>query len=107
MTSDAQPQLKGQSLIDSFLSQDSGRIQLSETAAEEPAAPTADEPQEEPEEEFFTETLARIYIKQGRYQKALDILGRLSSQHPQKNLYFEDQMRFLEKLIINNSKNKN
>lgn len=62
---------------------------------------------EEIEEEYFTETLARIYIKQGRYQKALDIIGRLNQQFPKKNAYFADQMRFLEKLIINNSNNKN
>ena len=59
----------------------------------------------EEEEEYFTETLARIYIKQGRYQKALDIIGRLNQQFPHKNAYFADQMRFLEKLIINNNNN--
>jgi len=60
--------------------------------------------EEEPaEEEYFTETLARIYIKQGRYQKALDIIHRLSSNYPEKNVYFADQIRFLEKLIINNN----
>ena len=55
------------------------------------------------DEEYFTETLARIYIRQGRYQKALDIISRLSSKYPQKNAYFADQIRFLEKLIINNN----
>ena len=63
--------------------------------------------EEDVEEEYFTETLARIYIKQGRYQKALDIIGRLSERYPKKNAYFADQIRFLEKLIINsNNKNK-
>jgi predicted Zn-dependent protease len=57
-----------------------------------------------PEEEYFTETLARIYIKQGRYSKALEIIQRLSLQFPKKNAYFADQIRFLEKLIINNNK---
>jgi predicted Zn-dependent protease len=82
----------------------------SEYDAEDAAAASADEEateafEEEPaEEEYFTETLARIYIKQGRYQKAHDIIGRLSKQYPQKNVYFADQMRFLEKLIINNNK---
>ena len=55
------------------------------------------------EEEYFTETLARIYIKQGRYSKALEIIQRLSLQVPKKNAYFADQIRFLEKLIINNN----
>ena len=54
---------------------------------------------------IFTETLARIYIKQGKYERALQIIEKLNKQHPHKNSYFTDQMRFLEKLIINN-KNK-
>jgi hypothetical protein len=57
------------------------------------------------DEEYFTETLARIYIKQGRYQKALDIITRLSERYPHKNVYFADQIRFLEKLIINSENN--
>ena len=53
---------------------------------------------------YFTETLARIYIKQGRYSKALEIIQRLNLVYPKKNRYFADQIRFLEKLIINNNK---
>ena len=99
------PQLKGQSLIDHFLQEEQGRIQLSDLPQEETEERVnASEQGESVEEEYFTETLARIYIRQGRYQKALDIIGRLSGQHPEKNIYFEDQMRFLEKLIINNNK---
>ena len=104
------PQMKGQDLIDTFLQQEQGRIQLSQSADEETTADIQEEPQadeEDQEEEYFTETLARIYIKQGRYQKALDIIGRLNQQFPHKNAYFADQMRFLEKLIINNNKIKN
>lgn len=47
----------------------------------------------------FTETLARIYIKQGKYQRALDIIRRLHEKHPGKSMHYADQMRFLEKLI--------
>ena len=110
------PQMKGQDLIDNFLEQEQGRIMLNlsdvadiaDTADSVTLADTSDaDAEEDIEEEYFTETLARIYIKQGRYQKALDIIGRLHQQYPQKNAYFVDQMRFLEKLIINNSNNKN
>ncbi len=54
----------------------------------------------------FTETLARIYIKQGKYERALDIISRLYKKHPHKSAYYTDQMRFLEKLIINSKNNK-
>ncbi len=50
---------------------------------------------------YFTETLAKIYIKQHRYEKALEIIKKLSLNYPKKNAYFADQIRFLEKLIIN------
>lgn len=66
------------------------------------------EPASEPEpldESCFTETLAHIYIRQKRYDKALEILERISLINPKKNAYFADQIRFLRKLI-NNTKKK-
>jgi hypothetical protein len=57
------------------------------------------------EEEFFTETLAQIYIKQQKFERALEIIRALSADNPKKNSYFADQIRFLEKLIeINKNK---
>ena len=103
-TADNAPQLKGHDLIDNFLQQEQGRIML----ADLPQDGNDDIQQDNDDagdEEYFTETLARIYIKQGRYQKALDIISRLSGKYPQKNAYFADQIRFLEKLIINSKNN--
>jgi len=62
------------------------------------------EEEKDGEQGYFTETLARIYIKQGNYNKALEIIQQLSLQNPKKNAYFADQIRFLEKLIINSNK---
>lgn len=62
-----------------------------------------DNEDKEPAESYFTETLAKIYIKQGRYEKALEIIKRLNLIYPKKNSYFADQIRFLEKLLLNNS----
>ncbi len=53
------------------------------------------------EEEFLTESLAHIYIKQRKYERALEIIKEISLKNPEKNVYFADQIRFLEKLIIN------
>ena len=99
------PQLIGQELIDSFINNDKTRIVLPEQPQQTPdLEQPAENDGKEPEEGYFTETLARIYIKQGRYSKALEIIQRLSLQYPKKNAYFADQIRFLKKLIINNNK---
>ena len=55
---------------------------------------------------IFTETLARIYIKQGKYERAYQIIDRLYKQHPQKSAFYIDQLRFLEKLMLNEKKRK-
>ena len=101
------PELRGQSLIDNFLAGENERISLDLNA------PTADVESESekhaiPEEtgtesSFFTETLANIYIKQGKYSKALEIIKRLYLEFPNKNRYFADQIRFLE-IIIKHTK---
>ena len=56
---------------------------------------------EELDDSYFTETLAKIYIKQRRYSKALEIIRKLNLKYPKKSIYFADQIRFLEKLVIN------
>ena len=71
---------------------------------EEPADEPADESTvNDNSDTYFTETLARIYIKQGKYAKAIEIIRRISLLYPQKNRYFADQIRFLEKLLLNES----
>ena len=96
------PEMKGQNLIDLFINTDKGRIILSEEPLlTPPVVETVENSENITDEGYFTETLARIYIKQGRYSKALEIIRRLSLVYPKKNAYFADQIRFLEKLIIN------
>lgn len=52
------------------------------------------------ENSLLSESLAKIYIKTGRYERAYEILNRLSLAVPEKNAYFADQLRFLRKLIV-------
>ncbi len=55
---------------------------------------------------FLTETLAQVYIKQKKYEQALTIIKRLSLNFPEKSIYFADQIRFLEYLILNDKNKK-
>ena len=80
---------------------------LSEPADMETTEPDAqDDEDERPSEAFFTETLAQIYIKQQKYERALEIIRALYLNNPKKNGYFADQIRFLEKLILINKSKK-
>ena len=96
------PELRGQHLIDDFLAGDNERISLNLNAPAENEKEGNTET-ESTETSFFTETLANIYIKQGKYEKALEIIKRLYLEFPNKNRYFADQIRFLE-IIIKHTK---
>lgn len=68
------------------------------------SAPAAAPPSEESApEELLSETLSKIYIQQQHYDKALRIIRSLSLNYPEKNRFFADQIRFLERLIANNN----
>jgi len=47
---------------------------------------------------------AKKYIKEKKYQEAIVILKELNFNNPKKSIYFADQIRFLEKIIQNNTK---
>ena len=89
------PKMKGQSLIDDFINIDKGRFTLNEEA---PSMPIVEEEPENdenaPNEGIFTETLARIYIKQGKYSQALEIIQRLSLVYPKKMLTLQTKSAF-------------
>ncbi|MDU1889136.1 MAG: hypothetical protein E6767_00480 [Dysgonomonas sp.] len=100
--------LKHQDIIDSFInkSEEEGiRIYADEEKMDNASAPDLETDDELEEDIFFTETLAKIYVKQKKYEKAYKIIKHLSLNYPKKNIYFADQLSFLEKLIIN-SKHK-
>ena len=95
------------SIIDNFIQNTSDGIQLQEEVEYVPETDSSgEEASNGGEESFFTMTLAKIYIKQGRYEKALEIIRKVNLNNPKKNSYFADQIRFLQKLIVN-SKHQN
>ncbi len=71
----------------------------SSVPSEPPARPSLEA---ELEESLLSETLSKIYIQQQHYDKALRIIRALSLNYPEKNRFFADQIRFLERLIANN-----
>ncbi|MCM1520696.1 MAG: hypothetical protein NC098_07920 [Lachnoclostridium sp.] len=80
------------------------------TSADSPEPPQPEErkspspaPAEAPAESSLSESLAKIYIKQQRYDKAYEIIRHLCLNNPKKSVYFADQLRFLQKLMLNRS----
>jgi len=76
-----------------------------------PVAPAEEsEPEPEPlvpvsdpastDDSLLSESLAKVYIRQHRYAKAYEIIEGLSLNFPEKSIYFADQLRFLQKLML-------
>ena len=97
--------MRYQEIIDSFIEKAaSDEVFVPSKLKEHNAAQVID--RESGDDEFLSETLTRVYIKQKKYDKALTIIKRLSLNFPQKSVYFADQIRFLELLIQNETSNK-
>lgn len=114
---DAEPEATGDdggrcnrsdALIDDFIENKPDRIRLQENPEFTPELPEegSGSDNETMEEGYLTMTLAKIYIKQQRYEKALEIIRKVNLNNPKKNIYFADQIRFLQKLIANKNLQK-
>lgn len=107
--SDAQDEL-----INKFIAQ---QKELGEQAAqvpigipvkEEQKAAIAQDAIEDPTEfddSMLSESLAQMYIARNKYLQALEIIKGLSLKYPEKSIYFADQIRFLTKLVLNETLN--
>ena len=54
--------------------------------------------------ELMTETLAKVYLEQKNYKKAIQAYRILSLKYPEKNSFFADRIADLEQIEINNTK---
>ncbi len=119
--SDALPHTPTDNLLDAFL-KNAGKSDMGIGIGTMPPSRTADagmdaaadDPEDENDvqghpvdEKLFTETLASIYIKQHRYEEAIEIIHSLCLNFPNKSSYFADQIRYLEKILeVNKQKDK-
>ena len=76
---------------------------LSSKSVKEQEASQTSKSEEVGEDSLLSETLSKIYIQQGHYDKALRIIRSLSLNYPEKSRFFADQIRFLERIIENNT----
>ena len=97
--------MNGGGVVEDFLENEHGRIVLDDNLEDEHNESQSDNSnvyENDENNEILTEIMAGIYIKQGKYENAVKIIRQLSLKYPKKNRYFADQIRFLDKLIINN-----
>ena len=52
------------------------------------------------DDSMLSESLAKLYIAQHKYSKALEIIETINLNFPEKSIYFADQIRYLRKLIL-------
>lgn len=93
------------SLIDRFLLKPKGAFRKSHgEKTERPVDFVNPEEQSLAEsDEMITETLAKIYFDQKKYEKAMKAYEKLSLKYPEKSIYFASQIEKIEKLKDNNS----
>ncbi len=112
----AKPDLSTDDTIDSFLSQFCKEDTLLSAAVSEIPLPTPEPAQESDfskiannqrpttKNEKPTPPNPQLLIKNHQYEAALEIIMAQSLNNPKKSIYFADQIRFLRKLILNESK---
>lgn len=94
-TAEANP-LAGSDLIDSFIQHAQGRQRLEmQELDEDYKSPVISYEQEE----VYTENMVNIYIKQGRYKEAVEILRRICLNNPKKNATFAAEIQLLEVIL--------
>jgi hypothetical protein len=106
---DAQDEVINQFIAEQMqLGEQAAQVPITTPVGEEEKAEIAEETIDDPTESddsMFSESLAKMYIAQHKYSQALEIIKRLNLKYPEKSIYFADQIRFLAKLVLNETLN--
>lgn len=66
---------------------------------ETPSTPANTKQENTPQKSTLSLELAKIFVKQGQFDRALEIISKIVLNNPEKSAYFADQIRFLQKLV--------
>ena len=90
------------------LGEQASQVPITAPVGEEEKAEIAETPIDNPtqiDDSMLSESLAMMYIARHKYSQALEIIQGLSLKYPEKSIYFADQIRFLAKLVLNETLN--
>ncbi|MGQ8336344.1 hypothetical protein ACUNWD_07310 [Sunxiuqinia sp. A32] len=88
--------------VDESQREDESLTSLVQSIQEKREIKTQEDKIDNAENKFVTETLAKIYAKQGLYKEAILAYEKLSLKYPEKNTYFADQIQELKQITEKN-----
>ena len=106
---DSQDDLINQFIAEQMhLGEQAAQVPITAPIGEQEKAEIADQAIDNPtqtDDSMLSESLAKMYIARHKYSQALEIIERLNLKYPEKSIYFADQIRFLTKLVLNETLN--
>ena len=90
------------------LGEQASQTPIARPVGEQEKAEIADDVINDPtqiDDSMLSESLAKMYIARHKYSQALEIIQRLYLNYPENSIYFADQIRFLTKLVLNETLN--